>query len=194
MRTMIIKSKNMKRLKLVLIAVSALAFVIPGCRKSATGPVGPTGATGATGPAGPDSTIHSQWIVLSMSISGTYTDSSGNTDTLYTDTLPAPQITQTILDSGVILSYLSYIDTNGVTNVMNASPYFNPELFQVGQIALTSINVDLSTGYSYRYVIIPGTLLATNSILKNYTKAQLKAADYSTIVKALGISDKKTPN
>jgi len=184
----------MKTIRSFAFAVSVLAFVIAGCQKSGTGPAGPTGATGATGPAGPDSTIHSQWIVLNMSIAATYTDSSGNTDTLYTDTLPAPMITQTILDSGVILSYLSYIDTTGATNVLNAADYFTPQLFQVGQIALTSVNVDLSNGYSCRYVIIPGTVLATNSILKGYTKAQLKAADYNFIANALHISEKKTPN
>ena len=119
----------MKKLKLLAVVFAGLAFVLVSCQKGATGPAGANGATGATGPAGPDSVIHSKWVTLSMSIAGTQANSGGGIDTFYTQTITAPAITQRILDSGLVLTYLSFVDNNGATNVVNAASYFNPEIF-----------------------------------------------------------------
>jgi hypothetical protein len=185
----------MKKTFIGLFLCASFACGLFSCQKGAAGPQGPAGTNGTTGPAGPDTVIYSLWMPVTMSIAETYVDSLGNTDTLYADTIPAPVITQNILDSGMILSYLSFIDSTGATNVVSAAPYFSSEIFQVGQILLNSINVDLSIGYSYRYVILPGTVLATNSYLKSLSREQLKSADYSFICKALDLpSGRKTGN
>jgi hypothetical protein len=185
----------MKKAFIGLFLFASIALCLISCQKGATGPQGLAGANGETGPGGPDTVIYSLWIPVTMSIAETYVDSIGNTDTLFSDNIPAPVITQDILDSGMILSYLSFIDSTGATNVVSAAPYFSSEIFQVGQIILNSINVDLSTGYSYRYVVLPGTLLATNSYLKTLSKAQLKTADYAFITKALDLpSARRTGN
>jgi hypothetical protein len=173
----------MKNLKLLTVVCSLAILAFASCSKGAAGP---KGATGATGPAGPDSVLHSAWLTLAMS-GATFINSAGNTDTAYTDTITASHITQRILDSAVILTYLSITDQNGITNVVNASVYFYSEIFAPGNIYLTSINADYS-GFSYRYVIIPGSVLIGNSVLKGYTRAQLQKADYSTVVSALAKS------
>jgi len=172
----------MKKLGLVAFAFMGMVAIMSSCSK---------GNSTNTTTIKQDSVIHSPWITLSMSIIGTQANTSGGTDTFYRQTITAPSITQRILDSGVVLTYLSFIDNTGATNMVSASPYFNPELILLGQIQLNSTNVDWST-YSFRYVVIPGSVLSTNSVLKGLTKAQLKAADYSVIANAVGLSKSST--
>jgi hypothetical protein len=175
----------MKKLKLLAIAFLGIAFVsIVSCKKGDTGPAGPAGA------AGPDSVIHSTWIPLSMTL-----QVDANNDSSYTQSITALNITQEIIDSGVVLSYIEnlFVNDGSIVDVSDYGGGYLDVTYNVGVINITSYFGDLSGAY-YRYVIIPGSILATNSVLKGYTKQQLKSVDYATITKALGISTTKTTN
>ena len=177
-----LKSEIMKKLKLLAVAVIGIALVsIVSCKKGDTGPAGPAG------PAGPDSVMHSAWIPLNLSLVGT----TSNGDSVYQQTITASAITQKILDSGVVLTYFA----NGDGSIVDVSDYstFLDIAYSLGTITVTSYGIDI-TGYEVRYVVIPGSILVSNSILKSYTKEQLKSVDYVTISKALGLSDSKSSN
>jgi len=174
----------MKNLKSFVVLSSLVAIVAMGCSKGTTGPAGPAGPKG---PAGPDSVVHSAWTALAMTFN--------TTDSLYEQTITAPAITQRILDSGVIVTYLSIVDNNNVTNVVNASVYFINEIFTPGSIALGS-RVDY-TGFNYRYVIIPGTIVAGHMVsgpAKGYTQNQLETMGYDAVQKLLGTSSSSSNN
>ena len=189
----------MKNLKLLSILFAFIGLVAVGCSKGKTGPAGATGAagtpgapgapgapgsTGPQGPAGPDSVLHSPWIQLAMI---TYTDPSTSITSYYED-IPAPGLTQAILDSGVILSYISYTDGTGSTVIVNAS-----NLMGVAY-ALNSVNLSSDTddsyavnGWSFRYVLIPGSLITgTSAAEKAYNKQQLQTMSYQQVIKAYG--------
>ncbi len=178
----------MKKLKLVAFVFAGLAFLAVGCSKSSTGPAG---ARGPAGPAGPDSVYHSAWISLNMPFVGLDSALSSNLafDSLFQQSISASKITQVILDSGLVLTYFQNAD-GSIVDVADYASFIDVN-YSVGNVNITSFGVDIN-GYNVRYVIIPGAVLATNSILKGYSKTQLNAANYSVISKALGISDKKT--
>ena len=165
----------MKTLKPLYVLFFAVMLLVAACSK--TGPAGASGAPGPQGPAGPDSVLHAAWITLQMSFDSVQ---SSTGDSVFSQILPAGSITQQILDSGLVLTYLSYVDSTGSTQEVNAAPYFNPELFQVGSISLTSYIVNWS-GASYRYIIVPGWLFVNNCVTiggKTYTRQQLRTMDY----------------
>jgi hypothetical protein len=184
---MILSNKNqniaiMEKVKLFAVVFVVLAFAIVSCQKGATGPAGANGATGATGPAGPDSVIHSAWITLNMTLQSV--DSLG--DSIFDESIAASQITQRILDSGLVLIYFQNAD-GSIVDVADYAAFLNVSC-SLGSIDITSFGQDIN-GYEVRYVIVPGSLYATNSFFKGYTKQQLKAIDYNTISKVLGISN-----
>ena len=163
----------MKNLKLLSILVACAAILVMGCSKGNTGPAGPAGATG------PDSALHSPWIQVSMT-----QGVDNNNDTFYFQNITAPKITQNILDSGLVLGYISFIGSNGDENVFNASESFNVT-YTVGNVNLVDYNGDLSydnTGYLFRYVIVPGSIL-TQGAFKQYTKDQIRTMSYNAVQK-----------
>jgi hypothetical protein len=173
----------MKNLKLFSILAAFVAFMVIGCSKGNTGPAGP---------AGNANVLHSAWITLSTTFNATDSD--------YEESLTASAITSAIIDSGVVLSYLGIpggapngTDT-AVFSISEASTLISPisqELY-VGGIYIYALSD--YTGYLYRYVIIPGSVLTTGAF-KQYTKAQIKTMSYSTIQKLIGTSVTSTsPN
>jgi hypothetical protein len=173
----------MKNLRLLSLLFLVSAFALTSCSKS-TGPAGPVG------PAGPDSVSYSAWTQLNMtSTVGT------NNNTFFVQNISAPSITQSVLDKSVILSYLSFKDQAGGTNVFNASEITNMEItFAVGTIQLLSdSNYSFAnTGWSYRYVTVRGTI-SVNGVVswqgEAYTKGQLRSMSYQEIVKLLSIKE-----
>src|SRR5947209_15618036 len=95
-----------------ILIVSSLLFTA--CKKGDTGPAG------AQGPAGTANVKYSSWNQLSMT--DVFADSS------YEQTIKADSITQAILDSGVVVTYMKYTDpSTQVTNVVNAENYMDVE-------------------------------------------------------------------
>lgn len=166
----------MKNLKLILFVSAVSVFSIVSCKKGDTGPQGPQG------PAGPDSVTYSGWITLAMqSVSG---------DTIFHQAINAPAITQGILDSGIILSYVK--DTDGY--IYHASDIGIYPAYAVGLIDVLSFYNDY-TGTPFRYVIIPGSVSAGNissGPAKGLTTKELKEMSYKDIEKLLKLSDKSS--
>jgi hypothetical protein len=162
----------MKTLKVLLVLALLCSFYVS-CKKTETGPAGATGATGSA------NVKYSTWNTLNMTYS--------TADSMYEQTITADSITQNILDNGVILTYLKSTDTTtGVTTIVNANTFFQ-ELFTVGSIKLFSF-LNFS-GYSYRYIVIPGGIRAGRIAagnLSGYSKAELEAMSYEDVIRLTG--------
>jgi hypothetical protein len=129
-------------------------FVLLGCSKQGpaglTGPQGPVGPGGSKGDTGTANVIYSKW---DSSFSGT------------SAIWNVPQITRSILDSGVILVYFR---AGAATYQLNYSVGSTFIIYWAvpGQIQIVASG-DLAQ-YSFRYVIIPGGVSSGNSIPKDY--------------------------
>ena len=167
----------MKNFRSLLAAAVILIIGMISCSKGDTGPAGPAG------PAGPDSVAYSSWTPLAL----TYVPA----DTLFEQVINAPAITKAILDSGVVLSYVNFLEQNGTYHIVPTAGLTGIGIFEdfaVGQINIESIQ-DFST-LPYRYVVIPGSLKTGNSAstqkVKGYTIQELKAMPYEQVQQVLG--------
>jgi hypothetical protein len=172
--------KNLKLFSIVSFAVVVMGLMTTtSCKKGdtgATGAAGATGATGATGAAGPDSILYSAWTPLALDT----VPANGD----FEQSITANGITQSILDNGLILMYLS----DGKGDVVNLESYITA-IFSVGNIYLVAGSA--WTGYEYRYILIPGGIATSSAggtqTINGYTVNQLKAMTYSNAAKALSI-------
>lgn len=129
-----------------------------------------------------DSIYYSSWTQLAMQFD--------NTDSVYYQDFQNKKITSAVISGGAVLGYFGAVG-NGDTTVSNVSewsgyPLFAFQQLQVGVLDLSTF-VDASYsqgGFLYRYVIIPGNVLA-NSSLKGLSKDQLNKMKFSDIQKAL---------
>jgi hypothetical protein len=172
----------MKNLKLISFFLLLISISVVSCSKGTAGPAGPAG------PPGPSNVQHTAWTVLNMA----FEEVDANGDSLFFEGITASSITQTVLDSGLVLSYLQNPD-GSIEEVSDLSIFLDVE-YALNTINITSYGIDLSNIYSFRYVIIPGTALISSS-LRGFTKAQLKSMSYNSISKLLGIDgDKPSSN
>ncbi len=177
----------MKKIKLLACAGAVTAFLMFSCSK---GPAGSAGPAGATGPAGPDSVVHSDWITLAM----IPTDPG---DTLFYQEIPATPITQEILDSGLVLSYVAAYVSNpsgsGTSEIVENASDFMSVIYTVGNIEVDGFpGVDFNStngnfSGNFRYVVIPGKVLA-ESIAKGYSKAQIGSLSFDQATQLFGSS------
>ena len=131
---------------------------------------------------GADSVIHSPWIVLQM----TYAGKDANSDSTFGEVLTAPSVTQSIIDKGVVLTYIAQgVTSGGDTVISSADNILNPYLY-VGKVDLLSVG-DYS-GTPFRYVIIPGSIAATS--FPNMTLQQIKALPFQEVTKILNTAGK----
>lgn len=151
---------------LLLLLLTASVFCLTACRSGrdgdpgpqgpkgdagaagATGPKGDTGATGPKGDPGTANVIYSSWFDVTFAASGT----------LYTASLPAPPLTQDILDKGDIRVYWrenGRVITLPYTEAINGTLYTVHPRFFVGRIDLRA-SYPIPTAQPMRYVIIPG--------------------------------------
>jgi len=160
----------MKQVKSLLAVATIVIMGLLGCSKGSTGPAGPAG------PAGPDSVMYSSWITLAL----TY----NTNDSLYEQTILAPSITQGILDSGLVLSYIQYTDqSTGEVHIQAIASLGSLiwDDYSVGKVNMFA-NLDLST-YLYRYVAIPGSKKVNGAAtkIKGYTPTELKTMSYEQV-------------
>ncbi len=163
----------MKLFRSLLCAAGIIVIGLASCSKSSTG------STGPAGPAGPDSVFSSQWINMAL----VYNPA----DSAYEEAINAPSITQSILDSGVVLSYVNFEESNGTYHVTptGALVPFIFEDFSVGQINLSA---GANYNFPYRYVTIPGALVTGNGAnrkVKGYTPTELKAMSFEQVQQVL---------
>jgi hypothetical protein len=131
-----------------------------------------------------DSVLYSAWQPFSLK----FESLDNNSDSVYDQTTTAAAITQNILDKGTVLVYIS--DGSGnYTDAVNAG--FSV-ILGVGQIYISTYGSVPST-FTWRYVVIPGTIATTNSSgsLQTYTPSQLKTMSYAAVSGILGISEAK---
>ena len=113
----------MKNLKLVSILLLVASVAVISCSKGTAGPAGPAG------PAGTGNVQHSAWVTLAMTEG--VDPSSG--DTVFTQTIQASSITQNVLDSDLIVSYLLAPGGGTITDVADFSYVLDVE-YSVGSI------------------------------------------------------------
>jgi hypothetical protein len=158
----------MKKIKILIFLVSF--FGLFACKKGDTGPAGAQGATGSA------NVQYSSWNPLAMQYV--------SADSSYEQSISAGSLTQAVLDSGVVLTYLKYAPSGGQSVVVNASVYLQ-EIFSAGAIEIYS-GLDYS-GFYYRYVIIPGGVKIGRLVgSANDIKKALEAMSYEDVMKLLG--------
>jgi hypothetical protein len=162
-----------------------------------TGGVGATGPIGATGPAGTSNSFFSDWITPATNTWNFDRDLAVSWDRW---DIPAPEITQDVIDKGLVVVYGTgfekFFAKNSVTTdwppgkiatfpvsivfaIPNVQSFNDPWLvtFQPGNIQLQVIDyagffnpVDVGNTVSVKYVIVPGTSHNTGSLNKNYNQ------------------------
>jgi hypothetical protein len=124
-----------------------------------------------------DSVYSSNWVALAMDSNATNQD--------WEQTISAPAVTASILSTGVVLGYGAYVVSQGDT-VEEASLEFDMyQTFSVGSIFLQA-GFD-NSGLLYRYVVVPGNVLAGTKL----TPAELKAMNYTEVTKLLSTTAKQ---
>ncbi|MBK7668811.1 MAG: hypothetical protein IPJ32_16625 [Sphingobacteriaceae bacterium] len=190
----------MKTRKILLTTISAIVL-FTACKKPEKGDVGPTGPIGSTGATGSPNVIYSDW----------QTSLSASRDTTIDGTcfrlrhLNAPSLTQGILDSGLVITYMRvgsigpYLlpytsDAGGATNQLNCVYktnviYLTRHTF--GSCRFTSASpgtepvlVNLPSSLEYRYVIIPGAIAGGRYIQSNNTMSieEIKKLSYEQML------------
>lgn len=199
--------KRYTLLSLFLLTISLLTF---NCQKEgpagpagATGASGPDGTTGATGPAGTPGTanvIYSGWFSDStFSPSWADTVLQGGLFSVSRAIKAAPGVTQTIIDQGLVLTYqkagtlvqllpLTFsgnsIGLPGSTLQLDFFLNVGKIIYYWNDIATGNLSGFASSGFQYRYLIIPGGVSGgrmANGRTVNYSTEQLKAMSYDEI-------------
>jgi hypothetical protein len=160
--------KTVRNLKISLLTAVIIGFVsLIGCTKKTTTTI-----------ITPDSVYSSGWLSFSMTL-----QTDQNNDSAYVTTFSNSKITPAVVNSGVVLSYLGFASTSGTTTDTvgeQALEYDVLTNFQVGSIDIESFPFDqggfgdISTSISglyYRYVIVPGSVLAASGLNKQQWKS-----------------------
>jgi len=132
-----------------------------------------------------DSVYYSSWTPLSMTLN--VDQQTG--DSIYYQDFNNSKITSKIISRGAVIGYFGQV-LSGDTTLSVASdwaPYYGVvQQLQVGVLDLSAfVNLSYNNGgFLYRYVIIPGSVLA-NSSLKDMTKDQLSKMKFTDLQQAL---------
>jgi hypothetical protein len=159
----------MKRLAPLFIIISGCIIGLYSCSK--------TGATGAAGATGTANVMYSNWNNLSMSFN--------SSDSAYEQTIAADSLTQAVLDSGLVLSYIKYTNAAGQTQVENTDTYME-EVLGLKSIKLYSYAYDF-TGVPFRYIIIHGGTdignrsSASSALIQGHTRREWKSMSYEQV-------------
>ena len=134
--------------------------------------------------------IYSSWTTLDSAIRDTTIDGS---DMKVSD-IDAPQLSQEILDQGVVNVYMEFSDdiyplpytgyAGGASNVMDFLPRLN-KLFITRFTMDNSASVSFNSSLEFRYVLIPGGVAAKSKM----SKVQIKKMPYEEVKKRFGIGD-----
>ena len=176
------KTKN----SIIYVIISFSILLFSGCK----GGQGPAGQDGLDGTNGLNATVYySEWFSPTVWSSATgywYFDAS------------APDLTQDIVESGVVLAYVWLAgDLNGGTSVRPLPAYavganWDFLIYQYGSIQFTSTNVSspLTSENKFRFIAIPGTIPALKSAsLKNKTVQELRNMPYKDVCKLYNIPE-----
>jgi hypothetical protein len=167
------------KIRTVYLLVAFSILVLSGCKNE-----------GTPGLDGQDATVYySEWFTPSGWL-GTSGDWYFNAS--------APDLTQDIVENGVVLAYVWLAgDIYDGTSVRPLPAYavdanWSFLIHQYGSIEFTSdmILKPLTTGNKFRFIAIPGTLTTLKSAsLKGKTKQELKSMSYTDVCKLLNIPE-----
>lgn len=158
-----------------LIPLVILAFGVFSCSKQGSagpqGEAGPQGPAGGAGPAGSANVIYSAWFLTGATGWDTL-NFAGSYLAYATYDKAAPQVTQAIIDNGIVLAYMKGDPTTGNTNDVFPLPYTvgagfaftdhwdfvlnapgNIRFLYKADYPWTPAQLG---GISFRYVIVPG--------------------------------------
>jgi|WetSurMetagenome_2_1015567.scaffolds.fasta_scaffold75842_2 hypothetical protein len=148
------------------------------------------GEDGEDGETGTANVIYSDWIQLT----GNWRDSTIRSDNYYVRHFNASDLTQEIIDSGVVMCYVkmgTWISPLPVTDLVSDTygMVTFADLLEPGKIIITALFSNSSTtasclntsAYFYRYIIIPGGMPATKSTI-DYT-----SISYEDLCHKLGV-------
>jgi len=145
---------------------------------------------GEPGPAGLDATVYySQWITPS--------DWLGTSGDWYFD-VNAPDLKADIVESGVILAYVSLDGDVYESNAVRPLPayavganwdFLIPE-YEVIEFTSDMISKPLTTGNNFRFIAIPGNVETLKSAsIKNKSEQELKSMSYKDVCKLYNIPE-----
>ncbi len=155
------------------------------------GPAGPRGATGPQGPQGPAGTanvIYSNWLSFQQAARDTVIDGTN----LKVNHIPAPRLTQAIIDNGMIQVYMRFgttVLTLPYTSRAGSRPSTVSFVPRPGRFYITRFTHDHTPPYlgfgavQFRYVLVPGGVSA-HAQLNN-----VDMNDYEAVRSALKIID-----
>jgi len=162
--------RKLKILALLGLVAGAL-FTSVGCSKSNN-----------SSSSNKDSVMYSSWQSFNMKYEGL----DNNSDSVYDQTITASSITQSVVDKGSVVVYIS----DGSGDYANAADAGFSVTFGVGQIYISTYGA-IPTSWTYRYVVIPGNISVTSQgSVKTYTPSQLKTMTYDEASVILGVSKK----
>ncbi len=157
--------------------------------KGDRGETGPRGATGPQGPAGTANVIYSGWMSFQQAQRDTIIDGTN----LKINHLPAPRLTQAIIDNGAIQVYMRFLTsvftlpyTSDAGTANRASTVsFVPK---PGSFYITRYTHDNSASIGFgavqfRYVLIPGGVSANTNL------SNIDLQNYEAVKGALGLLD-----
>jgi len=171
-----------KNINIAYLIVAAIALIVSGCQKD--------GSAGPAGLDGQDATVYySEWFTPSA-----WLGSSGD----WYFHASAPDLTQKIVESGVVLAYVWLAgDLYDASSVRPLPAYavganWSFLVHQYGSIEFTS-DMTLkpgTTGNRFRFIAIPGTLPALKSaLLKGKSIKDLKNMPYNEVCKYFNIPE-----
>jgi hypothetical protein len=145
---------------------------------------------GEPGPAGLDATVYySQWITPSAWL--------GTSGDWYFD-VNAPDLKADIVESGVILAYVSLDGDVYESNAVRPLPayavganwdFLIPE-YEVIEFTSDMISKPLTTGNNFRFIAIPGNVETLKSAsIKNKSEQELKSMSYKDVCKLYNIPE-----
>jgi hypothetical protein len=190
--------------------IIATTLIIVSCSKGPAGDTGPAGAQGPAGPAGstgPQGTTGTANVIYSPWLNVTFDQVL---DTNWLGQIPAPKLTDSILNKGEIKVYFNAGNDSTDNQFVLALPAYEPFFFTANNQPITLIinpyfttqaitlvsNLDISSykddkGYNnfqFRYIIIPGGTTATAASI-NGENNSINWNDYKQVKKLLGLKD-----
>lgn len=171
-----------KKVNIAYLIVATIALIVSGCQKD--------GSPGPAGLDGQDATVYySEWFTPSAWL--------GTSGDWYFDA-SAPDLTQEIVENGVILAYVWLAgDLYDASSVRPLPAYavganWSFLVHQYGSIEFTS-DMTLkpgATGNRFRFIAVPGTIPALKSAsLKGKSIHDLKNMSYKEVCKLLNIPE-----
>jgi len=174
------------KLKFLLLAAPVIAFFsLTGCNKTTNNIT-----------QGTDSVYTSGWFAPTFTIS---VDQYG--DSTYEQLVNNAAITSAVVNDGVVLSYLGVVGNINGSNAQDtvaelATDYGVYTTIEVGSLLIQSLPIDegglgdfTQDGTFFRYVVIPGSVLATTKL----TPQELKSMSFTEVTRVINSTRQTGP-